>query len=76
MTAILDPGALLAAKSMSPEGVLPPLPRAPLVPNPMPGAARARAVRRAVGRALAALRVDRRPAVRVDEAPCGLATQR
>ena len=55
MSAIFDPGALMAAKAMSPEGVLPPLPRAPLVPSRRAGSGRVRAMRRAVARALAEL---------------------
>ncbi len=55
MNVILDPGALMAAKIMSPDRAFSAMPNAPVVPDRVPGTDPLLALRRATASGLAAL---------------------
>ncbi|MDX6230347.1 MAG: hypothetical protein QOI76_3737 [Frankiales bacterium] len=52
MSAILDPGALLAAKAMSTDKAFSAMPNAPMIPDPVPGTRQIHSVRRTIATVL------------------------
>ncbi|MDX6210573.1 MAG: hypothetical protein QOE24_2964 [Frankiales bacterium] len=55
MSAILDPGALLAARAMSTDKAYSAMPNAPMIPDPVPGTRQLRSVRRTLATGLESL---------------------